>query len=164
MEIVDIYDENCLRTGKTMQRNKRIQSGEYILVVHILLENKQGKFLIQKRSRNKKVFPGLWEITGGSVKSGEESKDAVKRETFEEVGIKLEDNELELIGRLRRNKSFVDVYHASADFTKDDCILQKEEVDDIKLISKDEMLNMIRGAGHRDEKYKRMIEEYVLKK
>ncbi|MBR5636903.1 MAG: NUDIX domain-containing protein [Pseudobutyrivibrio sp.] len=54
-----------------------------------LLENEKGEVLLQKRSDN-----GLWCVPGGALELQETYVDAVKREVFEEVGIKLLDPEL----------------------------------------------------------------------
>lgn len=54
-----------------------------------LLENDKGEVLLQKRSDN-----GLWCIPGGALELRETYVDAVKREVFEEVGIKLLNPEL----------------------------------------------------------------------
>ena len=59
----------------------------YHLVVHIWIRNPEGKYLMTKRSANKKTFPFTWECIGGSVLKGEDSFAAALREVHEEVGI-----------------------------------------------------------------------------
>ncbi len=45
------------------------------------------KVLIQQRSKNEEVFPGMWGIPGGTVEMGDASLDqALEREIHEEVG------------------------------------------------------------------------------
>ncbi len=52
----------------------------------------QGKVLIQKRSLEEDVFPGLWGIPGGTVEMGETSVvEALKREVREEVDVEIDD-------------------------------------------------------------------------
>jgi isopentenyldiphosphate isomerase len=57
-------------------------------VVHVLVFNKEGKLLLQKRSINKDVAPGKWDTSvGGHINPGEEPLDAAIREMEEELGI-----------------------------------------------------------------------------
>ncbi|MCH3907402.1 MAG: NUDIX domain-containing protein [Sphaerochaeta sp.] len=90
MEIWDIYDRNGLKTGRTIERGAQCQNGEYHKAVHVCLFNSKGSLLIQKRTANKEAWPGLWDVSsGGSVLSGEESRDAAGRETKEELGVEI---------------------------------------------------------------------------
>ena len=52
-------------------------------VVHVLVLNKKGEILLQKRSRNKDVAPGRWDTSvGGHVGIGEDLVSSSKREMF----------------------------------------------------------------------------------
>jgi len=57
-------------------------------VVHVLVFNKKGEVLLQKRSRNKDVAPGRWDTSvGGHVGVGEDLSFSSRREMREELGI-----------------------------------------------------------------------------
>ena len=57
-------------------------------VVHVLVFNKKGELLLQKRSQNKDVAPGKWDTSvGGHVGIGEDLLLSSKREMHEELGI-----------------------------------------------------------------------------
>jgi isopentenyldiphosphate isomerase len=57
-------------------------------VVHVLVFNKTGDLLLQKRSQNKDVAPGKWDTSvGGHVEAGEDLLRSCKREMQEELGI-----------------------------------------------------------------------------
>ena len=57
-------------------------------VVHVLVFDKKGRLLLQKRSMNKDVAPGKWDTSvGGHVSPGEDIPEAAKREMKEELGI-----------------------------------------------------------------------------
>ena len=59
--------------------------------VHLLIFNKQGSVLLQKRSMEKDTFPGTWDSSvSGHVDSGENYDEALIRESWEELGVKLE--------------------------------------------------------------------------
>ena len=97
MELWDLYDENKNVTGKIHERGKEIPDDYYHLVVHIWIKNKDGKYLISRRSKDRKSYPLYLECQGGSVIKGEDSITGAKREVMEEVGIDLTNIEGKLI-------------------------------------------------------------------
>ncbi len=65
--------------------------------VHIVIMNKKGQVLLQKRSSGKDSFPGYWDVSvGGHVDPGESYAEAARRELKEEMGLEAP---LEEIGR-----------------------------------------------------------------
>ena len=63
MEKRDLYDINRKLTGETIYKNEKIPANRYILVVLVFIQNSQGKFLIQKRSKQKDGKYALQEDT-----------------------------------------------------------------------------------------------------
>ena len=109
MELWDIYDENKERTGRTMKHNDwNMKPGEFHLTVLGVLMRPDGKYLITRRRMDKEWAAGWWEVPGGGVRAGEDSKDAVIREIKEETGI--------------------DVTNAEGGFDESDVKTQEEEV------------------------------------
>lgn len=159
-EIWDVYDEEGKKTGRTMSRGVPTQ-GEYMLCVHVYLHTPGGKFLVQKRSRSKESHPGVWDVTGGAVLCGEESFDGAKRETLEEVGIDISDAKVRFVGRVKKKKSFADVYFVEKDFDIRDCVLQKEEVEEVRLVDRKELLELQMNDRLRDAAYMEVIETAV---
>src|SRR3989338_4019691 len=51
-----------------------------------------GKLLLLKRPKHKKMFPGQWEIPGGKLNERENPEQAVKRELLEELDLEVEVN------------------------------------------------------------------------
>ena len=68
IEYRDLYDKNRNLTGKAIKKGDPIPEGLYIIVVLVYIENSEGKFLIQRRSR--KYKDGKLATTGGHVKTG----------------------------------------------------------------------------------------------
>ncbi len=89
MEIWDLYTPDQVLTGRTHVRGEKLPEGCYHLVVHVWIQNSEGKFLISQRSASRYAFPLLWETVGGSVVAGEDSLTGALREAEEEIGIRL---------------------------------------------------------------------------
>ena len=155
-EIWDLRDEVGEPTGRYASRDqyRSLRSGEYMLAVHIYLYTPDGRFLIQKRSLKKDVLPGVWDMTGGAAKVGEDGRAAAIRETREEVGLSLSPSQLHLAARIKRKRSFVELWFAKAAIDPRRCVLQDGEVDEVKLVSRREMIDLIKKAKHRDAIYK----------
>ena len=120
-----------------------------------------GRFLVQKRSNNKESHPGEWDITGGAVLRGEESLEGAKRETLEEVGIDISDANIHFVGRVKKRKSFADVYFVEKEFAISDCVLQKDEVDEVRFVDSAELLYLQMHDRLREPEYIEVIQKAV---
>ena len=147
-EYWDILDKDGNFTGRRMKRERfnHFRPGQYHLVVHIWVKNSKGEYLIQKRSEDRQPMPGEWAATGGSVRSGEESRVAAMRELKEELGICVRENEIHFCTRLTRKNSFVDVWSATVDAELSSLVLQTEEVQEAKWVSEDVLKDMIESG------------------
>ena len=59
------------------------------IIVHALIKV-DNKYLVIKRSKEESTYPEYWDIPGGLVEIGELPKDALIRETKEEVNLLIE--------------------------------------------------------------------------
>ena len=145
-EMIDIYDSNRQPTGISIPREGAFLSeGQYMLYVLTLIEDAQGRFLITQRSMDKHWAAGWWEVTGGGVRAGESSAEAVRREVPEEVGLTVAGEVpapvygYENVDLRRGDNYFVDIYHLHLDFTEDDVRLVDGEAIDFRLATWDEI-------------------------
>lgn len=146
MEFWDIYDEQKEKTGRTMKRNDwNMKPGEYHLTVLGVLKRPDGRYLITQRRMDKEWGAGWWEVPGGGVRAGEDSKDAVIREIKEETGIDVSSAEGGLVFTYKRvnpeekNNYFVDIYKFVVDFVDNDVKVQEEEVEGFQIASLEEI-------------------------
>ncbi|MDO4941477.1 MAG: NUDIX hydrolase [Lachnospiraceae bacterium] len=146
MEYWDIYDKNKQKTGRTMKRNDWcLADDEYHLTVLGVIVRPDGKFLITKRVMTKSWAPGWWEVSGGGVRAGESSKDAVIREVKEETGLDVSNAEGGFLFDYHRENPgegdnyFVDVYRFIKDFDESDLNFQEVEIDGYMLATLDEI-------------------------
>lgn len=89
LELLPIVDENGHQTG-TATRGE-CHGGSMLLhpVVHLHVFDTQGRLYLQKRPDWKDIQPGKWDTAvGGHVDIGEKIEEALRREAFEELGIK----------------------------------------------------------------------------
>ena len=147
MEVWDILDKNGNPTGKTVVRGKRgLSKGEYHLVVHIWVIDKNGNFLIQRRSDDRPLMPGEWAATGGSAFSNESSRHAAKRELCEELGIDLDSGRFTLAKRMLRRFSITDIWAVRYDADISKLVLQSDEVSQVKWVSPMQLRRMIKNG------------------
>lgn len=143
-----MLDENRRKTGRLVERgnpDSLLGPGEYHLVVFAIIRNSEGNFLISKRTPNK-TFPNMWEITGGSAITGDDSEMAVLREIKEEVGLTVDPANGILLDSVRVDDDrsyFADVWLFTHDVNMEEVICQPEEVSEAKIASKEEILTMI---------------------
>lgn len=160
-EIWDVYDGNGVKTGRTMERGVPTD-GDYMLCVHVYLCNPEGLFLMQKRSQSKQSHPGEWDVTGGAVLSGENSVQGAVRETWEEIGIRISEDSLHYIGRVKKRRSFIDIFLVKMQFDLDDCHLQREEVEAVRLVPGAEVLRMEQEKRKREKDYIELLRNMLL--
>lgn len=142
MELVERFDKKRLPLNKTVERYEPA-FGEYEQVTHLWVINDKGEFLMQKRSMNKRIYPGKWSVTGGAVDAGESSIDGMYRECKEEIGIDLNPDKVELMMTIKRRHVFVDIYLDRENFDVEDLKLQKEEVDKVEWLSRENVQELI---------------------
>lgn len=64
------------------------KKGLYHRIVHIMVEDKQGRILLQKRASAMELYPDCWDHSAsGHVDEGETYDQAAARELNEEVGL-----------------------------------------------------------------------------
>jgi len=107
----------------------------------VICYNPEGKFLIiQRANKEDDKNSLLWVIPGGHVDMGETHKQAAAREFFEETGIKVKEEDLELIARYTDNEKVKIEYFQT--FTKEmnpTILLDDNETYDYKWIYPNEI-------------------------
>lgn len=138
------------------------------LIVHLLgiqtavaaIMVKDGKILLTKRAKIM-AEGGKWCLPGGGIEKWETSEKAVKREVFEEVGVKSNKVKLlfvqeEIVKRLNLHAS---VFVYKVDFKGK--IRNNWEVSEYRWFSKSEIEGMELAFTHKDmiNKYFKMVEK-----
>ena len=143
-EIWDIYDNQRIKTGRTMIRSHQFEDGDLHLVVHLCIFNTNGELLIQQRQMDKEDFPNMWDISvGGSALAGETPQQAIMREAQEELGISFDLSETRPQFTINFEEGFDDTFLVIADVNLNDLSLQEEEVQAVKWASRQEIFQMM---------------------
>lgn len=91
MELIDVLDENGVKTGKVATRAEVHKLGLWHRVVVVAVINDRGELLVQQRSASKEKNANLWDISvAGHVSAGQDSLAAAAREINEEIGVYLD--------------------------------------------------------------------------
>ena len=143
MELLDIYDNEGNKTGKVIKRGDKsvqLSENEHIAVAVIFIENNKGEFLMQKTSTEK---GGLFSSTGGHIDSGETPLSTIRREVEEELGINVDNDTIEEYGFILYDKPLRYMFYLKKDIDINDIKVQEEEVEYVKYMTKEEILNLI---------------------
>lgn len=173
MEYLDILDEKGKKTGEKKLREEVHSKGYWHKGVHIWIINDKGELLVQRRSKNKDVYPNkLYISVAGHPVSGENELESIKREFLEEIGVSLDLDKLEYLftfsqkviendGKFLDNQ-FYDVYLVKMDLEINKLRLQKDEVSEVKNIYYKDFEKMIENEDedivNHPEEWKNLFE------
>ncbi len=132
MEVLDVYNEEGKRLNKKVFRGSNDQDfekGEHFAVSVIFIENSNGEFLIQKTPK------GKYTATGGHVQSSEDPRNAIIRETKEELGIDISNEKFVDLGFRVLDFPIRFLYYLKKDYDINDFHLQKSEVESVSYMS-----------------------------
>lgn len=161
-EVIGVIDKDVAHKEGRLHRS-----------IHLWIINDDGEILLQYRCGDKKLYPNTWDVSvGGHVSTEENSIDALSRETKEELGIDLDLGSIEYLGTIHERLKYddidsnelVDVFIARQNINKEDIVLQKEEVADVRWVSIEELFHLMYNnqlLPHEIE-YKKMT-EYLVK-
>lgn len=144
MEKHELVDINGNKTGKILTHVEardpnNVPEGHYIAVVGVVIINSNNEILLQKRSRFKRANPSKWGICGGKVDLNETTIDAGVRETLEEIGIRLNKEDLNFLSMDTNEKTHFTVYYVRQDVDIEKCKLQEEELEEVKYFKIEEL-------------------------
>ncbi len=138
-EYLEIVDERGNVIGHAPR--KAIHGNPSLMhrVVHILVVNRSGDILLQKRSMKKDVAPGKWDTSvGGHVGVGEDLLSSSRREMFEELGIDGRDLE-HLYSYVHTNAYETELVTTFRCVCEDGFSINREEIDEVRFWTHEEI-------------------------
>lgn len=164
-EIIDIYDENKNKTGKTKIRHKEpLEPGEYTMGVQAIIINSDKKILISQRSELKEKLPLKWECNGGALMAGEDVVEGIVREIYEELGITLDKEKAIYLKTAFDGRRFKEIYLFETDVEVADLKFKDGEAIAAKWVGIEEYMKMFNdgdivfNVDFDDQDYKKCLE------
>lgn len=160
-EIFPLVDVDGVVVGQATRGE--CHSGSMLLhpVVHLQLFNSKGEIYLQHRPAWKDIQPNRWDTAvGGHVDFGESIEDALRRESFEELGI--EGFEAHLLARYIFESSVERemVYTYTAIY--DGQIRPSEELDGGRFWSREQIEEAIEEGGILTENFAKEYQRYII--
>lgn len=136
-EYRELYAAGRKTTNKKMLKDAIQPKGlKFVTVAVFIYNTKTHKFLMQKRTVDK---GGKYGTTSGHPVYGQTSLEGMCSEIKEELGIDVDSNSLKLIDTIERKKKYVDIYYMETESRLENISIQKEELNEIKWMSKKEI-------------------------
>ena len=115
---------------------------------HLIIENNEGKILLQKRTMTKDKYPGAWiDAVAGHVNYGSNYLDTIIREALEEIGLDVKKENIKEVGKLlfkaEAESEYVKCYKLVADINIQELHLNADEVTKVQFFSLDEIRNLM---------------------
>lgn len=150
-ELIDIFDAKKIQIGVVSKKDAHA-GGFFHKSFHCWVINATGRVLLQKRSKDKKLFKGLFDVSAaGHYLAGERGADGV-REVKEELGFVPDKTSLkrlcvfkdEYITENYVNREFCTVYACRCDTPVDEFVLNNE-ADGLASAELDKLISLFEG-------------------
>ncbi len=173
-ELLDVLDENGIKTGEILPRKEIHKRGLWHRVVVIAIINEKNEILMQQRSLHKDKNAGMWDISvAGHISTSQDAVEAALREINEEVGINIpyamDIKNFRYMFSYRKEQTFSEEYidRQFFDFfilrkealSLEDIKIQESEIEQVKLVSISELNQMLekKEVVERDAVYKELL-------
>jgi isopentenyl-diphosphate delta-isomerase type 1 len=153
-EYFDVLNEKGEYLNKIETREKCHKEGLWHKAIVVFIINSKGQVLLQRRSKTKKMWPDMWDITsGGHVLAGEFGFEAGIREAKEELGVDIARENMTFIGSVIStnikgdivDNHFNEYYVVIQDLDESKLVLQEEEVSEVKWMDKEVIIDKIKN-------------------
>lgn len=159
MELLRVYNEHNEYINQLVDRDIVHIKGLWHREVLIIVINKKGEILLQKRSNTRKYYPNKWALCAGHVVGSEKVYSTAIRELKEEIGLKVCKDDLNFIGIYKKddpkNRKFSYIYIVRTNTDIDEYTIQKDELSQLKYISISKLIKLTKSddkslAFHKD--------------
>ena len=142
-ELLDLVNKKDEIIGEVWKSEAHSDPSKIHREVAIVIFDSSGEVLLQKRSSQKEVRPGVWAISAaGHIEKGEDPLIAIKRETYEELGFEVDPvfhSKLFDVYLNRESRIFW-IYYAIME-EKPIIKIDKDEVIDVRWVHPEKLIN-----------------------
>lgn len=104
-EIFDVLDENGNMTGRVEAKKHVHDNSLWHGVAHTWIFNSNGQILLQRRHAKSGWGADKWDLSaGGHIQSGETPQQGAVREAYEELGLKLTEDQLIFVNKVKTER------------------------------------------------------------
>ena len=148
MEYLQVFDENKNMLNEKIERDLKttLTGNKYIMIILLFIENDKGEFLLQKTSESR---DSVIATTGGHATFGDDGLKTAIKEAEEELGLKLEPEDLIHIDTDLFKQCYFEIYYTNKPINKDELVLQESEVESVDWYSVDEINKFIEEGKFR---------------
>ncbi len=161
-ELLEIVNEHGEVTG--IARRSDIHGNPALMhrVAHVLVFNRKGEILLQRRSMKKDVAPGLWDTSvGGHVDPGESPEAAALREMKEELGV---EGQIEFLHSYKHSNPYeTELVYTFRAVIESGFRFDPEEIEEIRFWGMDEIKNCIGKKNILSGNFEHEITTYLQK-
>jgi len=160
-EYIDIVTKEGLPTGKSAPKSVIHSKGHFHNTAHIWFFTMNDQILLQQRAATKAICPLLWDVSvAGHIDAGETNIEAAIRETSEEIGLLINQQDLHQIGTFEcfqaydngiKDNEFHNTFICELKVDLGELIPQEDEVEALKLVSFNEFEQLLADSeenGH----------------
>lgn len=155
-DLIDALNENGLMTGEILPKSHIYRLGKIHRVVHLYWIDHDNNLLVQRRSYDKKLYPGKLSVSvTGHVNAGEFSDQALRREIKEELGINDEDLNIKFMMSFRNDvkvssscmvKHLNDIYLCQNHIPFQEIKIDHNEVSEVSLMPFNKFLKLAKSG------------------
>ncbi len=156
-EYIDVVTNEGAPTGIRELKSVIHQKGLYHHTVHIWYYTKDREILLAQRSAKKTICPLLWDVSvAGHIDAGETPQIAAIRETKEEIGLELSEQDLHAVGIFECfqkyengiiDNEFHNTFISELKVPLSKLTPQDGEVEALKLVTFDTFKNLLKTIG-----------------
>lgn len=162
-ELIDLADKDGKLLGTSELKSIIHQKGYYHHTAHIWFYTSNGAILLSQRSAKKTICPLMWDVSvAGHIDAGETPKQAAIRETEEEIGLTISEEDLHQIGIFEcfqsydngmMDNEFHNTFIAELKVPLSELTLQEEEVEALKLVDFIELNRLLETMGNNNNHF-----------
>jgi len=141
-ELLDLVNQDDVIIGEVIRKDANSNPSLTHREVGIIIIDQDNRILLQKRSKYKTVFPGMWSITAGHILKGENPDQTAHQELTEELGFNSKliflDKEFH---KYDHETHFM--YYYLGKYQGEKIVLEEAEVEKIAFYSKGDLSDLI---------------------
>lgn len=156
-EFIDIVTNTGEPTGTFAPKSEIHSKGHYHNTAHVWFYTADGHILLQQRAASKTICPLLWDVSvAGHIDAGETLTSGAVREIKEEIGLTVQEDDLQKIGVFEcfqsypngiMDNEFHHTFICELKVKLDELTPQYDEVEALKLVTIEDFKQLLKHSN-----------------